>query len=381
MSRIDDLIRDLCPNGVPYQRLAELARRNSGTPITAGRMKALQTTGGPIRIFAGGNTVADVAEDALPAAHVTRDPSIIVKSRGHIGFTFYDRPFSHKNELWSYTVNDRSSDQRFVYHYLLTQVDRLQVMARANSVKLPQLTVKQIDGIRIPVPPLEVQREVVRILDSFESIQSELKAELEAEVDARRKQRSQERLTVLNYGLAAPSAPIGEVFAMRAGSHVSAADISELSDVEHPYPCFGGNGIRGFVSSANHSGRRVLVGRQGALCGNVRRHNGDFFATEHAVVLTPLIDIDIDWAFHLLTEMDLNQYATKSAQPGLAVGNIARVLMPLPDLDVQRNDAAVLDALDELYAEIAESLASEIRRRREQYEYYRDRLLAFEEAT
>src|SRR5690606_19231270 len=141
-----------------------LGKRNKGTAITASKMKTIGG-GGPIRVFAGGQTVADVAEDAIPAKDVVRIPSIIVKSRGHIGFNYYERPFTHKTELWSYSIDDASVDQKFVYYYLLTQVEKLQALARATSVKLPQLSVRDTDTLRIPVPPLEVQREIVRVLD------------------------------------------------------------------------------------------------------------------------------------------------------------------------------------------------------------------------
>jgi type I restriction enzyme, S subunit len=99
MSRIDELIEELCPEGVEVKGLALLGRRNSGTSITAGKMKTITVELGPVRVFAGGQTIADVAEDAIPQKDIVREPSIIVKSRGHIGFTYYEQPFTHKSEL------------------------------------------------------------------------------------------------------------------------------------------------------------------------------------------------------------------------------------------------------------------------------------------
>lgn len=89
----------------------------------------------------------------------------------------------------------------------------------------------------------------------------------------------------------------------------------------------------------------------------------------------------MDWAFHLLDLMNLNQYATKSAQPGLAVGRIARVPMPIPELAEQRRIAGVLDKFDALVNDLSVGLPAELAARRKQYEHYRDRLLTFEEAA
>jgi type I restriction enzyme S subunit len=125
------------------------------------------------------------------------------------------------------------------------------------------------------------------------------------------------------------------------------------------------------VRNNNHQGKYVLIGRQGALCGNIKRVDGKFFATEHAVVCNGAAAVDMDWAFHLLTAMNLNQYATKSAQPGLSVGTIEQVRAPIPPLEVQREIARVLDT----FAKLETELEAELEARRQQYRYYSDRLL------
>lgn len=168
---------------------------------------------------------------------------------------------------------------------------------------------------------------------------------------------------------------LGDVVHMRAGQYISASNIMEKSSKEHRYPCFGGNGIRGFVANNSHNGKHLLIGRQGALCGNVRRTNGKFYATEHAVVVTPSDCINIDFAFHLLTLMNLNQYASQSAQPGLSVGKIEGLKIPIPPLHIQAEIVRILDAFTELTTE----LTTELNARKKQYNYYRNQLLSFEE--
>ena len=138
---------------------------------------------------------------------------------------------------------------------------------------------------------------------------------------------------------------LGEIFTLQAGKFISASQISDKQDSEHQYKCFGGNGIRGYVSAFNTNGTHALIGRQGALCGNVNLAHDIFYATEHAVVVYQYCNTDVNWILYGLTELNLNQYATSVAQPGLAVSKIEKVLIPLPPLAEQKR---IADKLDEL---------------------------------
>ena len=129
---------------------------------------------------------------------------------------------------------------------------------------------------------------------------------------------------------------LGEVFTLQAGKNITAKDISDKEDSEHRFPCYGGNGLRGYVCSYNRNGRFPLIGRQGALCGNINFAEGLFYATEHAVVVETYCKTDVEWAVHTLIHLNLNQYATSTAQPGLSVSTINEVLIPLPPIEEQR---------------------------------------------
>ena len=138
---------------------------------------------------------------------------------------------------------------------------------------------------------------------------------------------------------------IKEVFSMQAGKFVSASDISDEQTNENNYPCYGGNGLRGYVKKFNNDGYFTLVGRQGALCGNVQIAKGKFYATEHAVVVYEYSGTNMQWAGLTLRALNLNQYATSVAQPGLAVNKINKVLIPLPPLAEQKRIVARLEEL------------------------------------
>ena len=99
---------------------------------------------------------------------------------------------------------------------------------------------------------------------------------------------------------------------------------------ESGYPVFGGNGFRGYTDTYNHDGNYILIGRQGALCGNINYAHGHFFATEHAVVVYPFKYEDIIWLGELLRSSNLNQYSQSAAQPGLSVSVIGNICYPYP---------------------------------------------------
>ena len=137
---------------------------------------------------------------------------------------------------------------------------------------------------------------------------------------------------------------IGQVFNLQAGKNISSGSIKE-EFVAGYYPCYGGNGLRGYVSNYNHKGDYVLIGRQGALCGNINYATGYFYATEHAVAVDVFAGCDTKWCGLFLTALYLNQYSTATAQPGLAVSKINNILIPLPPLAEQKRIAAKIQSL------------------------------------
>ena len=171
--------------------------------------------------------------------------------------------------------------------------------------------------------------------------------------------------------------PIGETCEMRAGKAIRAEELEIEMDEMHPYCCFGGNGIRGYIGKKNYSGEYPIIGRQGALCGNVQYAYGDFYATEHAVVVKSKGMYEQRFLYYLLTAMNLNQYKSAGAQPGLAVGKLESILAPVPTLEEQRRIVDVLDRFDTICNNLSSGLPAEIEARKKQYEYYRDMLLEF----
>lgn len=145
-------------------------------------------------------------------------------------------------------------------------------------------------------------------------------------------------------------ASLSEVCGMKSGDGITSNSIDEYGR----YPVYGGNGLRGYTANYTHEGSYVLIGRQGALCGNVNRVDGKFYASEHAVVVSVNSDKDVDWLSYILDSMNLNTYSEASAQPGLAVGKILRLKIRVPKLNEQRMIASVIQSLNtKLEAETA----------------------------
>ena len=133
--------------------------------------------------------------------------------------------------------------------------------------------------------------------------------------------------------------PMQRVVHLKAGDGITSEEIDDVGD----HPVFGGNGIRGFTDGYTHEGSFILIGRQGALCGNIHLARGKFWASEHAVVASAVRASNVGWLGHMLSAMRLNQYSDAAAQPGLAIDRIRALPIPLPPLDEQRAIAAFLD--------------------------------------
>ena len=149
---------------------------------------------------------------------------------------------------------------------------------------------------------------------------------------------------------------IKDIAELRSGDAIQSEDIAPEGD----YPVYGGNGLRGFTSSYTHNGQFALIGRQGALCGNINYADGMFWATEHAVVATLLRRYDTLWFGELLRAMNLGQYSNAAAQPGLAVDRIKFLRLPVPPPEEQTRIAEHVRTIIQQNESIGTAIQSQI---------------------
>lgn len=200
--------------------------------------------------------------------------------------------------------------------------------------------------VPIPVPPKQEQRAIATALSDVDALLEALDRLIAKKRDI--KQATMQQLLTGQTRLPGFEGEWGmkklsDVCAMKSGEGITATAIDDHSQ----FPCYGGNGLRGRTSSYTHEGTFALIGRQGALCGNVIEVTGKFFASEHALVVTATPQIEIQWLTYVLDRMNLNQYSESSAQPGLSAAKLKmlEIYCP-PSKDEQTAIASVLSDMD-----------------------------------
>lgn len=171
---------------VEWKTLGDILQKGRGTKITASQMKSLHKEGTPIRIFAGGKTYADVDYGDIPDKDVHNEKAIIVKSRGIIDFEYYTEPFSFKNEFWSYSSENETVNLKYVYYYLKHNKAHFQNIA--DNMQMPQISSRDTENFKLPVPPLAIQERIVYVLDHFDTVCHDLNIGLPKEIELRQKQ-------------------------------------------------------------------------------------------------------------------------------------------------------------------------------------------------
>lgn len=226
----------------------------------------------------------------------------------------------------------------------------LNLIAPAYVVKVanPKLMNNVMADIKIPLPPKDIQQKIINEIQNLELFEKDSREKIE---DLKNEIKNQ-----INQSLGKEKT-LSKICDMKAGKFVSASDIEDIKTLEN-YPCYGGNGLRGYTKTFTHEGTFSLIGRQGALCGNVHRVAGQFHATEHALVVTPFENIDTNWLYHKLKEMNLNQYATGVAQPGLSVKNLNDIYVLVPSFQEQQQIVKQIEDIENKIQNIEKELES-----------------------
>ncbi|PHD44846.1 restriction endonuclease subunit S [Bacillus toyonensis] len=376
---------------VEWKPLGEVLVRTKGTKITARQMKELHKINAKLKIFAGGKTIAFVDFEDIPEKDINREPSIIVKSRGIIEFEYYDKPFSHKNEMWSYHSKNENINIKFVYYFL--KINELYFQNIGSKMQMPQIATPDTDKFKVPIPPLKVQEEIVRILDTFTELSVELRAELTAELTARKKQYTYYRDKLLTFDE-------GEVEWKTLG------EVAKIFDSLHQTPQYSDHGLNmirvtdikgGFLNledtlkvsneifmifTKKYLPQKydLVMSRVGSY-GNVSIVPSDNAVCmgQNTVVIHPLINSK--YLYYILLSNSVQSFIERNvgggSQKTLSLKSIKEIPIPIVNEIEQARIVSILDKLDFLTSSITEGLPREIELRQKQYEYYRNMLLSF----
>ena len=278
---------------------------------------------------------------------------------------------------------------RYLFHYL--QTVNVTPLIHGN---IPKLTGKDFRAIPIPLPPLPIQQEIVRILDTFTNLTAELTDKLNAELTARRKQYEYYRDELLTFGEDVPKVSLSELARLTYGFTDKAKETGDTRFIRITDIDDNGNLRRSdakYITLTEESRKYllkkgdILLARTGATYGKTLYIPDD----TPAVFASFLIKIELDnsrilnryyWHFAKSTQYwtQAEKYVSKAGQQQFNSKAVGRVLVPIPPLGVQQKIVDILDKFDKLCADIGDGLPAEIEARQRQYEYYRGQLLKFD---
>ena len=391
MSRLNDLIQQYCPDGVEFKKIKEVYQRIKGTPITAGKMKEIQCPDGEIRIFAGGKTVIDANEADIPNANITRVPAVLVQSRGVIDAIYYDKPFTFKNEMWAYTHKEQTS-VKFLYYVMKQNIQHFRDAASGMGA-LPQISLGTTEDFSIPVPPLPVQEEIVRILDSF----TELQAKLQVELQKRLQQYNYYRDNLLSFEgrTDVEWKKLGDVCLKvcsggtpsRGNSGYFTGDIPWLRTQEVDWKDIYDTEIKITEDAVKNSSAKlipencVIIAMYGATAGKVGINKIPLTTNQACcnLQINPQKALYKYVYYWVCNEYEHLKSLGQGSQNNINAQIIKEYPIPIPPLAEQQRIVSILDRFNALTTDITAGLPAEIEARRKQYEYYRDQLLTFKQ--
>jgi type I restriction enzyme S subunit len=377
MNKLERLIAEHCPKGVEFKPLGEVAQISNGKDhkLLADGQNPVYGSGGIMR---------------YANQHIYDEESVLIPRKGSIGNIFYvDIPFWTVDTIFYTKIDVKQIMPKFLYYFLLTQ--HLENLNTGGGV--PSLTKSVLDKVKIPVPSLAVQKEIVHILDNF----TELTAELTMELTARKRQYEYYKNKLLTYGNDVPMVALGEItkvitkgttpksFSTTGVNYVKIESFSNGKIIQEKLV---------YVSEETHTKELkrsilekddILFAIAGATIGKCAMVEEKILPanTNQALAILRLnCDINIKYVFYYLQSRKMTEYIAKmnktSAQPNLNLKQMSDFLVPLPSSSEQSRVVSVLDRFDVLTSDITSGLPAEIEGRRKQYEYYRDRLLTFE---
>ena len=373
MSNVDKLIKELCPNGVEFAKLSDISTVLRGKRLT----KSELSDEGTYPVFHGGIEPIGYYSECNRKAETVMVINVGA-SAGTVGYS--------NVEFWSsdgcFCISESESFiPKFLYYALCCKEHEIQ--SKVRKAGIPTLDNSVLEQIIIPLPPIQVQEEIVNILDRF----VKLEAELEAELEARKKQYEFYRGKMFDEGLEEEAKSIKALLVRTKGTKITAEQMKKLDKINAPIKIFAGGKTVAYFDYADipekdiQTKPSVVVKSRGVIefeyCDQPFSHKSEFWAY-HSTNL----NINIKYVYYYLRNKESyfqNIGKAMGSLPQISLSIVDDYKIPIPPLKEQERIVAILDRFDMLINDITEGLPAEIKMRKQQYEYYRDKLLSFEE--
>jgi len=371
MSKLEQLMKEFCPNGVENKPLGELAVNcdSMRKPVTKGNRKA------GIYPYYGASGIVDYVDGYLFDGDyllVSEDGANLLARTTPIAFSISGKNWvnNHAHVLQF----DNEISRKYVEIYL----NSINLEKYISTAAQPKLTKENLNKIVIPFPPLEIQTEIVRILEKYSASVRTLQQELEKELTARKKQYEYYRDRLLDFGVHGATSDC-EWRTLKEIAIKVASGKNKEKNQKGAYPVYGSTGVIAYCDKYEYNKRQILIARVGANAGYVHIADGKYDVSDNTLILDVNDSVLFKYIFYLLVNMNLNKFAKGGGQPLVTAGQIKEIKIPIPPIEEQKRIVSILDRFDKLCNDISEGLPAEIEARRKQYEYYRDKLLSFEE--
>ena len=375
MSKLDELIADLCPDGVKYEKLSDVSNIERGVRVVKSNLSANE--GYPVYQ----NSLIPLGFHNNKNRKANTPYIISAGAAGDIGYS-YEEFWAADDCLTIVMDNDISS--RFIYHVLL--MNQVKIYSKVRKASIPRISRSVIENLQVPVPPLEVQREIVTLLDKFTEITAKFKKELKAELTARTKQYEFYENKILfqsNY----EEKPLSELCTVNQGLQIPINERkTEAGNNRYFYitvQFLKNDGKKYYIENPPQNvicyEDDILVTRTGSTGIVVTGVKGCFHNNFFKVTANK--QVDKKYLYRVLNSKTMYRKMIQAASGGMVLDlphkKFYRLTIPVPSIIEQQRIVSILDRFDRLYNDISEGLPAEIEARQKQYEYYRDKLLTF----
>ena len=375
MRRLSEMLEELCPDGVEYKKLGEIAEIIRGN----GLQKSDFVDSGVGCIHYGQIYTKYGAFADKTITYVTPELAKTLKtvSTGDLVVAITSENVEDVCKCVAWLGGDdivTGGHAAIVKHkqnpkylsYIFQTVDFFRQKRKyVIGTKVIEMSPKKLAEISIPVPPLAIQNEIVKLLDNF--------TELTAELQLRKKQYSFYRDSLLNFSL--DDAEVEWKTLGETTKSISSGK-NKIRVVDGEYPVYGSTGIIGYCTNFVYEHAQILVARVGAV-GYVQIADGRYDVSDNTLIVDVLSTINMKYIFYYLGYMNLSRLAHGAGQPLITAGQLKKLIIPIPPLETQAKIVSILDQFDELCNDLTQGPPAEIAARKKQYEYYRDKLLTF----